>query len=417
MMNTSLFLHPIRRLLPLLFLCILTTTPALAQKAAVIEVPIGYLELTLPSPPLLSNVLPPPDDNGEQGAYLGVADNNQGARFLGLNYQLHSKRSEALDELIQQSQQWHQNGVRYLIANLPANALEQLSRAWQGKPMLILNAGAADNALRTRQCLANVLHTQPSRAMLTDALGQWLIHRRLSRWLLIEGQHSDDKAYANSIRRTAKRYGAKIVAEKTWTFESDLRRTAQTEVPLFTKTREYDAVVVADERGDFGEFIPFNTWYPRPVTGTQGLTPTAWHRVVEQWGAAQLQNRFDKQAKRWMTDKDYAAWAAARAIGEAIASQPSSQFQALAQQDPRPLQVYLLSERFQLAGFKGRKLTFRSWNGQLRQPIPLVQPRALVSQSPQQGYLHPHTDLDTLGFDLRESRCRLDSSTVSTGGR
>ena len=405
-----------RRIGQILLTSLLTVLPALAL-AKPTDVTIGYLELSVPDAPLLSNVLPPPEDNGEQGAILGIADNNQGARFLGLNYVLKSLRSESLDTLIQQSEQWHEQGVRYLIANLPAPALEQLSRSWQGKPMLIMNAGSADNALRTTQCLSNVLHTLPSRAMLTDALGQWLIHRRLGRWLIIEGQQTEDKAYADSVRRTAKRYGARIVDEKTWTFESDLRRSAQTEVPLFTKTREYDAVVVADERGDFGEFIPFNTWYPRPVTGTQGLTPTAWHRVVEQWGAAQLQSRFDKQTGRWMTDVDYAAWAAVRSIGEAIASQAPAQFPKLANDDPSPLMHYLLSEDFQLAGFKGRKLTYRPWNGQLRQPIALVHPRALVSQSPQQGYLHPHTDLDTLGFDRPESRCTLSQTHTVNGGR
>jgi hypothetical protein len=32
--------------------------------------------------------------------------------------------------------------------------------------------------------------------------------------------------------------------------------------------------------------------------------------------------------------------------------------------------------------------------------------RALVSVSPQDGFLHPRTELDTLGFDAPEVRCR-----------
>ncbi len=373
-----------------------------------LKIPIGYLELVQPRPPLLSNVLPSPKDNGEQGAHLGIADNNQGARFLGMDYQLLTGRSEDMNELLQLSNTWYQQGVRYLVTNLPAPALRQLSKAWADKPMLILNAGEYDNALRTRECLPNVLHTLPSRAMLTDALGQWLIRRKLNKWLLITGQKDGDQAYARSLKRTAKRFGAKIIDERLWTFESDLRRTAQQEIPLFTKAKSYDVVAVADEQGDFGEFIPYNTWLPRPVVGTQGMVPMGWHRVVEQWGAAQLQSRFDKQAERWMTDKDYAAWVAIRAIGEALASQRPDQYLTLGRKNPIPLAKYMLSDQFQLAGFKGRKLTFRPWNGQLRQPIPLVQPRALVSQSPQTGFLHPSTDLDTLGFDRPESHCNLN---------
>ena len=57
-------------------------------------------------------------------------------------------------------------------------------------------------------------------------------------------------------------------------------------------------------------------------------------------------------------------------------------------EDPQVLKSYLLSEEFELAGFKGRKMSFRSWNGQLRQPIPLVTDRALVTQAPLEGFLH-----------------------------
>jgi ABC transporter substrate binding protein (PQQ-dependent alcohol dehydrogenase system) len=73
--------------------------------------------------------------------------------------------------------------------------------------------------------------------------------------------------------------------------------------------------------------------------------------------------------------------------------------------EPAAVRDFLFSDRFQLAAFKGRKLSYRPWSGQLRQPIPLIHPRALVSQSPQEGILHPVTDLDSLGFDAPESRC------------
>ncbi|MDX1321127.1 MAG: branched-chain amino acid ABC transporter substrate-binding protein, partial [Oceanospirillum sp.] len=150
----------------------------------------------------------------------------------------------------------------------------------------------------------------------------------------------------------------------------------------------------------------YNTWLPRPVAGTQGLTPVAWHRVVEQWGAAQLQSRFIKQQQRNMQSEDYAAWAAVRSVAEAVTQN---------RKDPKAyeashIQQFLLSDQFHLAAFKGHKLTYRDWNGQLRQPIPLVQPRSLVSQSPQAGFLHPVPELDTLGFDRQESQCDMKAS-------
>ena len=47
------------------------------------------------------------------------------------------------------------------------------------------------------------------------------------------------------------------------------------------------------------------------------------------------------------------------------------------------------------------------WNQQMRQPILLAAPRILVSVSPQEGFLHQRTPLDSLGFDEPESNCRL----------
>jgi ABC transporter substrate binding protein (PQQ-dependent alcohol dehydrogenase system) len=68
----------------------------------------------------------------------------------------------------------------------------------------------------------------------------------------------------------------------------------------------------------------------------------------------------------------------------------------------------MMSDDFEVAAFKGEALTFRRWNQQLRQPILLVNPRVLVSVSPQEQFLHQRTPLDTLGYDEPESACRLN---------
>jgi ABC transporter substrate binding protein (PQQ-dependent alcohol dehydrogenase system) len=103
-----------------------------------------------------------------------------------------------------------------------------------------------------------------------------------------------------------------------------------------------------------------------------------------------------------MNDRDYAAWIAVRSIASAVSK--------LRQADAAAIRQLALSDQLPLDGFKGRKLSFRSWNGQLRQPIPLVQPRALVSTSPQEGFLHPSSELDSLGYDAPEVSCRLTAA-------
>jgi ABC transporter substrate binding protein (PQQ-dependent alcohol dehydrogenase system) len=373
-----------------------------AGPAAELQVRIGYLAYVPDSGPLLSNVIPEPTDAGRRGAELAIVDSNSTGRFLKHSYGLEVAERDDSESLLAAARELHGQGLRLFVVNAPAATLRQLSQALQGS--LLFNAGSADDRLRQNECLANVLHTLPSRAMLADALAQFLTVRKWTRWLLISGPTEDDAAYAAALKRAAKRFGHTIVAEKAWSFDNDQRRSAQAEMPLFTQTKEYDVVLVADERGDFGEYLPYQTWYPRPVAGTQGLTPTGWHKTVETYGAAQLQKRFEAHAGRWMNDRDFAAWIAVRSIASAVSK--------LRQGEPEAIRELALSDQLPLDGFKGRKLSFRSWNGQLRQPIPLVHPRALVSNSPQDGFLHPTSELDSLGYDQPETGCNLAAAAL-----
>ena len=361
-----------------------------------LQIRIGYLGYRPDPGPLLSNVIAEPADAGLRGAELAIIDSNSTGRFLKHDYQLSSASVDSPEALLQAAQAQHAQGLRLFVVNAPGASLRQLSAALPDS--LLFNAGSADDALRSSQCLPNVLHSLPSRAMLADALVQFMVLRKWSRALLIVGQTPEDEAYAAALRRAMKRFGMKIVAEKPWSFDNDQRRSAQADMPLFTQTAEYDVVLVADERGDFGEYVPYQTWYPRPVAGTQGLVATGWHKTVETFGAAQLQKRFEALAGRWMNDRDFAAWMAVRSVASAVGK--------LRQTEPRALQQLLLSDQMPLDGFKGRKLSYRPWNGELRQPIPLVQPRALVSTSPQEGFLHPFNEMDSLGYDQPEVTCR-----------
>lgn len=333
------------------------------------------------------------------GAELAIKDSNTTGRFLQHHYTLDGIVSDNAEQLVAALKARLGGQPAILLADVPSTTLKVVTDIVLANGGLVINVGESDNNLRLSQCRGGLLHTLASRAMLTDAIAQFFMARRWREWLLISGDGDGDKAYAASLERSAKRFGAKIVAKKVWQFDTDLRRSAQREVPLFTQGDDYDVVMVADEADLFGNYIPNNTWLPRPVAGTHGLSPRTWHWVLEQWGATQLQNRFYEQFGREMLDKDYAAWLAVRSVSEAVTRTKTT--------SPKALYEYLISSEFELAAFKGRKLSFRAWNGQLRQPVPLVHPTGLTSLSPQEGYLHPTTDLDTLGFDKPESRCDM----------
>ena len=388
-----------RQLAPYAVICLLTMAWASHGQAAEapLQVQIGYLGYRPDPGPLLSNVIPEPADAGQRGAELAIIDSNSTGAFLNQRYSLTSASVDSPEALLTAAQAQHAQGLRLFVVNAPAASLRQLSAALPDS--LLFNAGSPDDRLRSTDCLANVLHTLPSRAMLADALAQFLVLRKWQKALLIVGPTEDDQAYAAALRRAAKRFGVQLVAEKAGRFDNDQRRSAQADMPLFTQTADYDVVLVADERGDFGEYVPYQTWYPRPVAGTQGLTPTGWHKTVETYGAAQLQKRFEALAGRWMNDRDFAAWMAVRSVASAV--------NKLRQVAPQAIRQLELSEQLPLDGFKGRKLSYRAWNGQLRQPIPIVQPRALVSTSPQDGFLHPTNEMDSLGYDQPEVTCRF----------
>jgi ABC transporter substrate binding protein (PQQ-dependent alcohol dehydrogenase system) len=330
---------------------------------------------------------------------FSTKDDNTTGEFTGQHYKLTKFIVPLGGNVVDTFNREISNKFQYVVVNLPADQLNQLADLPAARQMLLFDIATVDDALRNDQCRRNVLHILPSRAMRADALAQYMMKKRWAKWFLIIGPTQEDRLYADAIKRAAKRFGMDIVAEKTWEHTYDARRTAQSDVAVFTQTDDdYDVLVVADEHGQFGEYLDYRTWTPRPVIGTQGLIATPWHKTHEQWGAVQIQNRFKEKAGRWMEEQDYAAYLAVRAIGEAATRTQSN--------DLNPVKAYMLSDTFALNGYTGNPLSFRAWDGQLRQPVLLAAPRSLVAVAPIEGFLHPKTELDTLGYDQPESTCK-----------
>ena len=368
------------------------------QAKEMMTISVAFISQEVERPPVLSNLMEEPEDLGLQGVRLALKDNNTTGRFMKQKYVMEEVLLGEGDDAVKAVQELIGKGQNLFVLDLPAASLEAVLAGVSNEDVLFFNARAKKNIFRQLACDARMLHTIPSRAMLGDALAQYLVKKRWSKWFLIAGQKEGDQKFAESLKRSARKFGAKIVEDKTWDGARDARRTAQAEVPLLTQGKEYDVLTVADEWGDFGEYMMYRTFDPRPVAGTQGLFPTGWYWTQEQWGAAQLQKRFKKLAKRTMEERDYAAWVAVRSIGEAATRTKSNEY--------AKLNEYIRGDGFELAAFKGRKLSYRKWNGQLRQPIALTAARSLVAQAPLEGFLHQKTELDTLGFDQPESKCK-----------
>ncbi len=384
-------------------LALLVAAPAFAAEP--VTVGIGYLALA-PKHAGPQVVLDPPlTDEGVQGARLALTDNQTTGRFLNQSYALHESLQPDAVAVMAAARAMLAAGERVIVTDLPAPLLLQVADLPEARDAILLDATSEDDSLRGSGCRARVLHLLPSRAMLADALMQFLAVKRWRNVLLVQGHGEADTAYADALRRSARKFQMRIVADKPWTFEPGAQRTDTghvtigAEVARFTQGLSYDVLVVADTSNEFGDDLAFRTTDPRPVAGTHGLVPAAWARPFEQWGATQLQARFLKQAGRFMTPRDFGAWMAVRAVGEAASRGPSA--------DSAAISVYLRSPKFELAAFKGSRLTFRPWDGQLRQPVLLADTRSLVSVSPQPGYLHQFSELDTIGIDQPETTCKM----------
>ena len=241
----------------------------------------------------------PPKDLGIAGAKLAITDNNTTGRFMNQEFKLDVIENADPAKLIAEVVQKVDAGAHFIIVDASPETLLKMADAVKGKEAILINYSAADDSLREENCRPQVLHTAPTRSMLTDALAQYLVWKKWPHWLLVLGPTEKDKLYAESLRRSAKRFGAKIVEERTFNYDSGSRRTdggfeqVQQQIPTFTQNApDYEVLVVADEGNLFGDYLPYRTWDARPVAGTAGLVAESWHPAIELWGGTQFQNRF-----------------------------------------------------------------------------------------------------------------------------
>lgn len=364
-----------------------------------LAIKIAYLAQIPKVPPTSSNLDPIVEDKGVLGALLAIEDNNTTGKYTKQQFILDKYIVPVDGDVTGIFAKKIAGKYSYVVVNLTPQLTNVLADLAVSKDTLFFDVGTIDDSLRNKDCRSNVLHLLPSRAMRADALAQLMMKKRWTKWFLVSGTTDGDKLYTDAIKHAASKFGMTIVQEKIWEHSFDARKTAQADVAVFTQIDdEYDVLVVADEQGLFGEYLDYRIWLPRPVIGTQGLIATPWHKTHEQWGATQIQNRFKDKAKRWMEEQDYGAYLAVRALGEAATRSQAK--------DPKAIKDYLLSDQFALQGYKGVPLSFRVWDHQLRQPVLLAAPRSLVAVAPIEGFLHPKTELDTLGYDQPETGCQ-----------
>jgi ABC transporter substrate binding protein (PQQ-dependent alcohol dehydrogenase system) len=248
------------------------------------------------------------------GAEVAIAESAFQLTNAGVKISLQEVPLENVQQARTQILALAQKGVRHFLLDLPGADAAELSKALQTTDILLFNVSAPDDKLRRAACSANLFHTLPDESMRADAIAQFLTARKWTKVLLLTGTDAADASHIAAARQAIKRYGIKVVADKTFKLSNDPRERDLGNVTLLTAGIDADAVWVVDGDGEFARDVPYRTNLPRPVVGSAGLVAEAWQTSWERYGAPQLSRRFKKLANRPMAGADWAAWIAAKAI-------------------------------------------------------------------------------------------------------
>jgi ABC transporter substrate binding protein (PQQ-dependent alcohol dehydrogenase system) len=371
------------------------------------NVRVVYLGKEYPEPLPLSYAEKPITDKGIQGARLMLKEANQAGNLVGHSFELIEAIVPEDGDVVAKAKEVLAAGERFIIADLEPADLVAVADLPDAKDAIILNIRSSATSLRQEDCRVNVFHVIPDYAMRADALAQYLVWKKWPRWFVIRRDTPQDQDYLAQVKRSATRFGGKVVSEKVYDLPPGARnldsghQQIQAQIPMVTEEAyDHDAVWVLNSDDDFGDYLMYRTYLPRPVVGTQGLQATAWDKSYTESGAMHFQNAIPRLAKRPPVERDYTAWLAFRALADSVMKSGKTA--------PAEVKAYMLSPEFKLEGFKGQAMSFRAWDHQMRQPVILGGgTRVPVSTSPQEGFLHPTNITDTLGFDAPETKCKF----------
>lgn len=360
-----------------------------------------------------------------RGAELGAAEAAQLAGLLGSRFELATRAADgARDARAAAAALFEQDDVTAVAGGLDEASADAIGAEADAHGRLFLNVGAPDDSLRGARCRRHAFHVQASAAMYADALAAWLAGEQgLTRWTFIDGGASDDAAYARARAALLAQNGESVARLAV----SDSASAAAALSAIARSSPQVTWVLLRGEaRADFARRYRDAGLAPTlafglpsdvpiwaiPAESRLGLWPVLWHPRLFRYGAEQVTDRFQDRFAEPPDSVAWAAWMAAKILAEGALRARSVDGSALA--------AYLEGRRAQFDGHKGRSLTFRPWDHQLRQPVYLVRARP-SGAAPRETFEHvaelplgepgPDTSspefLDRLGDGPEPSACRF----------
>jgi len=314
------------------------------------------------------------------GAQLAAEEGNVAAEMLG-------SRVELLTEEMVRTEQTAET-VRKLAtqANLTAiiGALDDLSTAvlsevCQQQRIVFINAAARGGGLRGAQCHRYTFHVEPDLAMYAHAVGQWLLQNNLKRWyFVVAGDLIGQEMYEKASRFLQSRGGMELGRSISVRGQQDYTTVLESLAKM-----NAEALFVALMGEDLRRFLDQFRQAGRPgqlagapldmislwnidAESASGIWATAWYHALARFSARELNRRFLRRFNKPMEGHAWASWAAVKLVVEGALRGAGSDATAL---------VNYLEGSPAFDGHKGKTLTFRPWNHQLRQPLYVVKAR------------------------------------------
>lgn len=303
----------------------------------------------------------------QRGAEMGVAEANQLAQMFEKTIAMEAPRVSDPGGAAKAAAELLDRGVRVLVGGADEEQARALGAIAGKHSALFMNVGCGADSLRaTRE--PHMFHLHASLEMHVGAAAHWLAEdQKLKKWSVV----GPDRV-ARQVEAAAARRGAEVVAQAA--FASGARAPESLQAALSARPNALwisaakgdvrgllEAVKAAAFEGAIVGIEPDGAGLPG-IPGLIGVWPAMWHYTLEKFSGRELNGRYTRRFNERLDGPAWSAWAAFKMAGEALLrSGPSPQ--AL-------IEFFESSPPFD--GHKGRALTFRKWDHQLRHPMYLV---------------------------------------------
>lgn len=367
----------------------------------------------------------------EQGARMGEEEHAFNAELFGFEFAVDIERASGAEAVIAAADRLVEGGALAVAGGFDSLEASALSRWSVERGVPFLNIGSSDDRLRNDLCAPTSFHIEASAAMYLDALAGWYVRSGFRNWFVVVGDSSEAPQQLERLQWSLneRHFGARIAGRTSYSsgdridpMVAAIRRANADLVVLLLSAADQLLVLEQLEAAGIRALV---AGFPYPEAQTRAFMLAsrsaapqlgsdhrilAWEPTLDAYGAREFNARFMAMFGVPMEPTAWATYQAVKVVFEAATLGGSA--------TPLDVATFISSPRGVFDVWKGIGVSFRAWDGQLRQSLYLskISPTRdepfslalLVGELP--AIYMPGTDpverLDQLGDPQSRSSCR-----------